>query len=128
MKFFYRSVLACCIITTLSASTPPIVEAPSFLFEQKDLEIPDLRTLSYDEVVDLLRFVESDDFEERCSLDELVQLNGLLSFLALEGAIGDEVSEVEEALATLFMPDCGNLVLSDSSEAHIPLKEFVFRP
>lgn len=72
---------------------------------QQASEIPDPRNLSYDEVINLLELIESDSFEERCSVGELDQANRLLSLLAMEGATEDEKIDLETSVASLFKTD-----------------------
>lgn len=82
----------------------PTLEASPFSI-QRPFQIPDLRTLSYDEIVSLLESIESDSFEERCSMDQLDQMNRLISFLAMEGATEDKKNDVAMSVATLFKTD-----------------------
>ena len=86
----------------------PTNEFPTFVFQQvnhQPIQIPDLRILSYDEVIDLLGKIESDSFDERYSEDELDQINQFVSLLPIEGATDDEKEEIEYAVACLFRKD-----------------------
>ncbi len=74
MKIFPRIVQSALLVTTPTLIAYPTNEFPRFVVQQIDhqpIQIPDLRTLSYDEVVDLLSKIESDSFDERYSEDEL---------------------------------------------------------
>ena len=104
MKHFSSAVLASLVITTPSLVAYPNVEIPVFSI-QTSFEMPDLRNLSYDEVMDLLELIESDSFEERCSIDQLDQVNRLISFLAMEGSTENEKSDVGMSIASLFKED-----------------------
>jgi tetratricopeptide (TPR) repeat protein len=77
---------------------------PTFSIQQ-NIQIPDTRNLSYDEIMTLIAWIESDSFDERCSLDELTQVNQLVSFLAMEGAAEDEKVGIEQAVASLYTTD-----------------------
>ena len=108
MKFFPRIVQSALLVSTPTLIAYPTQEFPRFVVQQVDhqpIQIPDLRTLSYDEVVDLLSKIESDSFDERYSEDELDQINQFVSLLAMEGATDDEKPEMEHAVASLFRKD-----------------------
>jgi tetratricopeptide (TPR) repeat protein len=104
MKYFSSVILASLVVAIPISNVYPNSGIPEFSI-QKSLEIPDPRNFSYDEVMDLLALIESDSFEERCSPDQLTQVNQLLSFLAMEGATENEKIDVERSIASLFKTD-----------------------
>ena len=104
MKCFSTAILASLIVTTPTINGYPSSDIP-LISIQKPSAIPDLQRLSYDEIVDLLALIESDSFEEKCSIDELDQVNRLLSVLAIEGAAEDEKVDVAIAATSLFQTD-----------------------
>jgi hypothetical protein len=104
MKYFSKAVLASLVVTTSTLNAYPNDNIPALSMQQVS-EIPDPRNLSYDEVINLLELIESDFFEERCSVCELDQANRLLSLLAMEGATEDEKIDVETSVASLFKTD-----------------------
>ena len=104
MKHFSKAVLASLVVTIPALNAYPNDDISVFSV-RKSSEIPDLRNLSYDEVVALLALIESDSFEERCSMEELNQANQLLAFLAMEGATENEKFDVAVAVASLFKTD-----------------------
>ena len=66
MNVFSKLVQASLLLTTpalLAYPTSPV----SNIEIQRPVDIPDLRTLSYDEAIDLLALIESDAFEENLS-------------------------------------------------------------
>ncbi len=77
MKILSRIVQSLLLVTTPALAAYPTNESSRLV-----VEIPDLRTLSYDEVVDLLSEIESDSFNERCSMDELDQINQFIRLTA----------------------------------------------
>jgi hypothetical protein len=86
----------------------PTNEFPRFVVQKinhQPIQIPDLRTLSYDEVLALLSEIESDSFDERYSMEKLDQISQFISLLAMEGATEDEKPEMEYAVASLFRSD-----------------------
>lgn len=104
MKYFPKAVFASLlVVTTPSLIAYPEINAP-FISAPRALAIPDIYSLSYDEVIDLLSCIESDSFEA-CSLEELTQINQLLSFLALEGAREIEKEGVAISIASLLQGD-----------------------
>ncbi|MCC6127601.1 MAG: hypothetical protein IT584_00135, partial [Chlamydiae bacterium] len=107
MKFFSKIVHFALLITTSTWAIQPVSEPREIVQQtfQETIQIPDLRTLSYDEVVDLLALVESDSFEDNCSLGELDQLNQFVALLAIEGATDDERVDVGNSIASLFGKD-----------------------
>jgi hypothetical protein len=105
MKIFPRIVRSALLVTTPTVIAYPTNKIPRFVVQQvnhQTIQIPDLRTLSYDEVVDLLSKIESDYFDEKYSEDELDQINQFVSLLAMEGATDGEKLEVEYAVTSLF--------------------------
>ena len=103
MKSFSRILQSVLLLTTPTFIAYPTNDFPRFVVHQvnhQPIQIPDLRTLSYDEVVDLLNKIESDSFDERYSEDELDQINQFVSLLAMEGATNDEKPELEYAVAS----------------------------
>ncbi len=104
MKRFPAAMLATLVVITPSLHADPTIEMPAYPMHQS-CSIPDLRNLSYDEVMSLLELIESDSFEERCSADELEQANRLISFLAMEGATEDEKTNIGLSIASLFTRD-----------------------
>jgi len=108
MKIFPKIVQSALLVTTPTLGAYPTSEFPRFVVQQinhQPIQIPDLRTLSYDEVIDLLSKIESDSFDERYSMEELDQINQFVSLLAMEGATDDEKPEMEYAIASLFRSD-----------------------
>ena len=108
MKFFSGIIHSALLITTPTMAVHPVGEGPSAVVQQsfqESVQVPDLRTLSYDEVVNLLALVESDSFEDTCSLDELNRLNEFVAMLAIEGATEDERVDVQNSIASLFGKD-----------------------
>lgn len=108
MKIFPRIMQSALLVTTPTLMAYPANEFPKIVDNQvnhQPIQIPDLRTLSYDEVVDLLSKIESDSFDERYSEDELDQINQFISLLAMDGATEDEKPEMEHAVASLFRKD-----------------------
>src|SRR5581483_12378756 len=92
------------LATTPSLMAYPTGELPKLIVQQanhKSFHLPDLRTLSYDEVLELLALIESDDFENNLSMDELDQINQFVSVLAMEGATDDEKLDMAQATASL---------------------------
>ncbi len=105
MKIFFKIIQAILLITTPALMAYPINEIPKIIIEQTNhqtFQLPDLRTLSYDEVVNLLALIESDCFEDHYSADELDQINRFISFLAMEGVTDDEKIDMANATASLF--------------------------
>lgn len=117
MKIFSRIIFLALLITTPTAALP--INGPwKPLFEELErppIQIPDLRTLSYDEVVDLLSRIESELFYESYSLHELDQINQFISFLAMEGSVGSEKVEMKNAIASLFRSDTTHYASLDSN-------------
>ena len=67
MKIFPRIIQSALLVTTPTLIAYPTSEIPRFLVQQEShqpIQIPDLRTLSYDEVVDLLTLIESDSLSK----------------------------------------------------------------
>jgi hypothetical protein len=123
MKIFSKIVQSALLVTTSTLIAYPTNEFPRFVDNQvnhQPIQIPDLRTLSYDEVIDLLNKIESDSFNERCSEDELNQINQFISLLAMEGATDDEKPEIEQAVACLFRKDDIQYALFNQSVGYIP--------
>ncbi|MDE3046504.1 MAG: tetratricopeptide repeat protein [Verrucomicrobiota bacterium] len=106
MKIFHKIIQSTFLVTTSPAlMAHSVAEFPTTVVQQayhKPIHIPDLRTLSYDEVVDLLAWIESDSFGESHSIDELDQINQFISFLAMEGVTDDEKIDMAQATASLF--------------------------
>lgn len=97
------------IHSILLVTTPTVIACPAGEHSQltvpthhRAFQLPDLRTLSYDEVVELLALIESDSFEDTYSADELDQINQFISFLAMEGVTDDEKIDMTTATASLF--------------------------
>jgi tetratricopeptide (TPR) repeat protein len=126
MKQFSRLILASLIVTTPTLNAHPSGNIPVFSV-QKLPEIPDPQNLSYDEVVHLLEMIESDSFEESCSVDELDQANRLLSFLALEGATEHEKVDIETSIATLFNTTDSHYAYWLDSNTHYFTQPAIFR-
>ncbi len=101
MKFFSKAVLTSLLVTTPTLNIYPNNDLPVVPI-QRSFDIPDPRNFSYDEAMDLLALIESDSFEERCSLEQLDQVNHLISFLAMEGATEDEKVDLATSIATLL--------------------------
>ena len=108
MRIFSGIIQSILLVTTPTLMACPTSEIPKLLVQQashQPIHIPDLRTLSYDEVVDLIALIESDSFDERYSMDELDQINQFVSLLAMEGVTDDEKIDMETAVASLFRKD-----------------------
>ena len=123
MKIFPKILQSALIITTPSLMAYQTVgEFPKLVTQEvshKTFHIPDLQTLSYDQVVDLLALIESDGFEDNCSIDELDQINQFISFLAMEGATDNEMLDVANATASLYRnSDIKYALLTDSAFAY----------
>lgn len=117
MKRLSKTVLISLIFTTQILSAYP-TDMPAFPV-QRLFELPDPRNLSYNEVMDLLAFIESDSFEERCSPEDLKRANQLIAFLATEGAAEDQKDRVEMSIASLFKTDyCQYAYRIDSNTQH----------
>lgn len=106
MKIFHRIVSFILLITTPAliaypSETPIVVRHSHY----QPLVIPDLRTLSYDEMVHLLRKIESDQLDRRTSAEELDQINQVISLLALEGATEQEKPLIASDISSLFRND-----------------------
>ena len=117
MKIFPKIVQSALLVITPTLVAYPTSEFPRFVVQQinhQPIQIPDLRTLSYDEVIDLLSKIESDSFDERYSMEELDQINQFVSLLAMEGATDDEKPKMEYAIASLFRSDLIQHALLDS--------------
>jgi len=106
MNYFYNAILASLIVMTPPMSAHPNTGMQIWI-AQEAFEVPDPRSLSYDEVFDLLELIESDSFEERCSLEQLEQINYLISMLAIQGAKEGNRCDVEHSIASLSMPGSG---------------------
>ncbi len=104
MNYFSKLVSALLIIT-MAASHAHAIDGVHFFPVPNVFEVPDPRNLSYDEVMQLLEWIESDAFKEECSIDNLARANQLISFLALEGATEDEQWEVKALTRNLFGND-----------------------
>lgn len=78
MKYFSKAILASLVVVIPTVNAYPNHDIPIFPI-QNSFEIPDSQNFSYDEIVDLLALIESDSFEERCSIDQLDQVNRLMS-------------------------------------------------
>ena len=105
MKCFSTAVLASLVVAIPIVNAYPSNDIPVFSI-QKSFEIPDSQNFSYDEIIDLLALIESDDsLEERCSIDQLDQMNRLMSFLAMEGATENEKGDVAMSITNLFETD-----------------------
>lgn len=105
MKVFPTIVHSILLVTTPTLLAHPIEPIPKFVkykVSHEPFQIPDLQTLSYNEVVDLLAKIESDSFIDNCSPEDLDQINRFISFLAIEGSSEDEKVEMENATASLF--------------------------
>ncbi|MDE3046713.1 MAG: tetratricopeptide repeat protein, partial [Verrucomicrobiota bacterium] len=126
MKHFSKAVLASLVVTTSTLAAYPNNDSPVFSI-QKFSEIPDPRNLSYDEIMDLLAFIESDSFEEKCSIDELDQINRLISFLAMEGATENEKTDVEVSIASLFKKDGSHYAYWIDSDIQSIAQPAIFR-
>ena len=105
MQFFSKIAKSTFLLTAPTLIAHPTYEIPKPVFLQvnhKSIQLPDLRTLSYDEVVDSLSKIESDSFEDTYSMDELDQINQFISFLAMEGVTDDKKIDMANATASLF--------------------------
>ncbi len=91
-----------------------------------EVHIPDMRTASYDDIVELLAYVESDAFQEEDTLDSLDQINQLVSFLAIEGASSDEQLPIQMSIASLFRQDDIQYAFYDNSAKYgvVPCKSW----
>ena len=107
-------------------ATPSIV--PRLVQHHQPLQIPDLHTLSYDDVLELLALIESDSFDERYSSEEIDQINQFIATLALEGVTKDERNEMESAVASLLQSnDIHYAIYSGSSQDFVLCKNIVAR-
>ncbi len=116
MKIFPGIVRSALLVTTPGLIAHPVSEIPRFVQQpsHQPIQIPDLRTLSYDEMLDLLSKIESDSFDERYSVEELDQINQFISLLAMEGVTDDEKFDMEAAVASLYRKnDIQYAVLTD---------------
>lgn len=104
MKRFSAAILVTLVIASPSLNAYPIIEIPEYSMYQS-LSMSDPRNLSYDEVMHLLELIESDAFEERCSIGELELVNRWIAFLATEGSTEDEKANIEMSVASLFQGD-----------------------
>jgi hypothetical protein len=105
MRIFPATIHSILLVITPTLLAHPIAPTPKFVnhtANHEPFQIPDLQTLSYDEVVDLLEKIESDSFIDNCSTEDLDQINRFISFLAIEGANDDEKVDMENATASLF--------------------------
>ncbi len=100
-KYLFKIVQVLLILTMPSLAAQPTTTF-SIYADQTPITIPALNRLSYEDVLRILAFIESDRFEERCSLEELDQINQLVAFLAEEGATHAERPAVEIAAAALY--------------------------
>ena len=91
----------------------------------QEVHIPDMRTASYDDIIELLAYVESDAFEED-EFDQLDQINQLVSFLAIEGAAVDEQLPIQMSIASLFRQDDIQYAFYDNSAKYgvVPCKSW----
>jgi hypothetical protein len=108
MKIFHRIVQSALLVTTPGVIAQPMGELPRVVEHQWgccSLQIPDLRTLAYDEVIDLLGEIESGSLDERCSMEELDRINQFVALLASEGATDEEKGEIDSSIASLFQRD-----------------------
>lgn len=126
MKHFSKAVLASLVVTTSTLNAYSNNDIPAFSMQQVS-EIPDPRNLSYDEIINLLELIESDSFEERCSVGELDQANRLLSLLAMEGATKDEKIDVEMSVASLFKTDDCQYAYWTGSGTQYAIQPAIFR-
>lgn len=126
MKHISTAILASLVVTIPALNAYPNNVIPAFS-TQRSSEIPDLRNLSYDEVMDLLALIESDSFEERCSIDELEQANLLISFLALEGATENQKADVERSIASLFNMNYSQYACWMDSNMQCTVQPAIFR-
>jgi tetratricopeptide (TPR) repeat protein len=107
------NIFAQIIHAALLAVTPVTMLVPTGGFGIAPLErvirqpirIPDLRTLSYDEVLELLEQIESGSLDDRYSMDELDQINQFIMTLAFEGAREEDKVEIVSEAASLFRKD-----------------------
>ena len=108
MKIFaqmiHSALLAVTPITML-VPTGGFSIAPFEHVVQQPVRIPDLRTLSYDEVLELLEQIESGSLDERYSMDELDQINQFIMTLAMEGASVEDKLDIVAEAASLFRKD-----------------------
>ncbi len=91
---------------------------------QQTVRIPDLRTLSYDEVLELLSLIESGSLDERYSMDELDKINAFIMTLAFEGATEDDKVEIVSEAASLFRKDDFQYAVFRGFQG----SEFIFAP
>ena len=122
MNVFSKLVQASLLLTTpaLLAHPAPHIEV------QRSIQIPDMRTLSYDEAIDLLALIESDAFEENLSSDQLDQINEFVSFLAMEGAAEEEKYEIANAAASLFRKDTTQYALFSDTQSGYSISPAIY--
>ncbi len=101
MKFLSKILLMMLIITTCNASLHPFADTFQRI-SYGPVFVPEPSRLCYDDVVRLLNLIESDAFEEVCSLEDVERINQLLSFLALEGADEEQKPYVQASVAALL--------------------------
>ncbi len=99
MKVFNTFVHSILLATEPALIAYPLSETPSI---REIVIIPDLRSLSYDEAIKFLSLIESDSFEERCSEEQLDQINEFVAFLAMGGSSDAEQLELLQDTASLF--------------------------
>jgi hypothetical protein len=129
MKIFPKIIHSVLLVSTLALGAHPLGDKPRLFIQQTSYEpirIPDLRTLSYDEIIDLLARIESVDFDERYSMEELDQINQFVSFLAMEGANDEEKFETERDIASLFRTDSIQYALLIDSGLGSSLKPAIY--
>jgi len=104
MKIFSGIVQLLLIVTMPTAFAVPSDLFPICLkrIERKPIKIPDLNTLSYDEVVDLLQKIESGYLGDDPSREDVNRINEFLAFLAMEGVTDREKPTMISAIAELF--------------------------
>jgi tetratricopeptide (TPR) repeat protein len=121
MKIFSAAIHFALLITTPTLFAYPTCEPQQF--HTQSIQVPDLRTLSYDEVIDLLALIESDSFDERYSPYDLEQINQFLALLAMEGSTESEKPEMYCAVASLTADTPLYYALynrADTSYANVP--------
>lgn len=105
MTIFPKIIQSAILITIPSLMAYPADDSLRVIEQQashRSIQIPNLCTLSYDEVIDMLAYIESDSFEDNYSMDELDQINQFVAFLAMEGAMDSEKINISKSTASLF--------------------------
>lgn len=100
MQYIRQFICLVLLITTPTGFIYPHDYSVGFSYKQISQRTPlkDFSLLTYDEILDLLDEIEFGGLEERCSFEELENINRFLSTLAIEGAEDNDSALLDDVV------------------------------